>query len=112
MMSVGDGRTATFFGYRTDGDRTRASLEELGELYGDMGWLIPQALEELKTAESVYFDSISQMAVDRWGTGRFALLGDPAWCVTLFADHDPSPKVGGADPARQWSATATTSWPR
>ncbi|MEV4551616.1 FAD-dependent oxidoreductase [Nonomuraea wenchangensis] len=97
MMSVGDGRTVAFFGYRTDGGRAEASLEELGELYGDMGWLVPQALEGLKTADSVYFDAISQMVVDRWSTGRVVLLGDAAWCVTLFAGYGSSLAVGGAD---------------
>ncbi|MEV0308387.1 FAD-dependent oxidoreductase [Nonomuraea fuscirosea] len=97
MMSVGDGRTAAFFGYRTDGDPAGASLEELRTIYGDMGWLVPQALEGLETAESVYFDSISQMVVDRWSKGRVVLLGDAAWCVTLFAGYGSSLAVGGAD---------------
>ncbi|MEV4566135.1 FAD-dependent monooxygenase [Nonomuraea sp. NPDC049419] len=97
MMSVGDGRTAAFFGYRTDGGRAGASLEELHELYSDMGWLVPHALEGLKTADSVYFDSISQIVVDRWSRGRIALLGDAAWCVTLFAGYGSSLAVGGAD---------------
>ncbi|KAB8181851.1 FAD-dependent oxidoreductase [Nonomuraea phyllanthi] len=97
MMSVGDGRTAAFFGYRTEGGRAQASLEELREIYGDMGWLVPQALEGLKTADSVYFDSISQMVVDRWSKGRVVLLGDAAWCVTLFAGYGSSLAVGGAD---------------
>lgn len=97
MMSVGDGRTAAFFGYRTDGGRAGASLEELRTIYGDMGWLVPQALEGLKTADSVYFDSISQMVVDRWSKGRVVLLGDAAWCVTLFAGYGSSLAVGGAD---------------
>ncbi|MEV5496380.1 FAD-dependent oxidoreductase [Nonomuraea fuscirosea] len=97
MMSVGDGRTAAFFGYRTDGGRAGSSLEELRTIYGDMGWLVPQALEGLETAESVYFDSISQMVVDRWSKGRVVLLGDAAWCVTLFAGYGSSLAVGGAD---------------
>ncbi len=97
MMSVGDGRTAAFFGYRTDGGPAGASLEELRTIYGDMGWLVPQALEGLETAESVYFDSISQMVVDRWSKGRVVLLGDAAWCVTLFAGYGSSLAVGGAD---------------
>ncbi|MCK2215202.1 FAD-dependent monooxygenase [Actinomadura sp. ATCC 31491] len=97
LMSVGDGRTAAFFGYRTDGGRAGTSLEELGEIYGDMGWLVPQALDGLRTAESVYFDSISQMVVDRWSRGRVVLLGDAAWCVTLFAGYGSSLAVGGAD---------------
>ncbi|UBU18427.1 FAD-dependent oxidoreductase [Nonomuraea gerenzanensis] len=97
LMSVGDGRTAAFFGYRTDGGRADTPLEELRDVYGDMGWLVPQALEGLKTADSVYFDTISQMVVDRWSKGRVVLLGDAAWCVTLFAGYGSSLAVGGAD---------------
>ncbi|MGV9534783.1 FAD-dependent monooxygenase [Streptosporangium sandarakinum] len=97
MMSVGDGRTAAFFGYRGDLGRPRRSPEELHEVYGDMGWLVPRALEGLRSADSVYFDTISQMVVDRWSHGRVVLLGDAAWCVTLFAGHGSSLAVGGAD---------------
>ncbi|MFB9706493.1 FAD-dependent monooxygenase [Streptosporangium sandarakinum] len=97
MMSVGDGRTAAFFGYRGDLGRPRRSPEELHEVYGDMGWLVPRALEGLRSADSVYFDTISQMVVDRWSHGRVVLLGDAAWCVTLFAGYGSSLAVGGAD---------------
>ncbi|MEU6740725.1 FAD-dependent oxidoreductase [Streptosporangium sandarakinum] len=97
MMSVGDGRTAAFFGYRSDLGRPQRSPEELHEVYGDMGWLVPQALEGLGNADSVYFDTISQMVVDRWSHGRVVLLGDAAWCVTLFAGYGSSLAVGGAD---------------
>ncbi|MEU8326711.1 hypothetical protein AB0C33_50830 [Nonomuraea sp. NPDC048881] len=37
------------------------------------------------------------MVVDRWSKGRVVLLGDAAWCVTLFAGYGSSPAVGGAD---------------
>ncbi|ADD44418.1 monooxygenase FAD-binding protein [Stackebrandtia nassauensis DSM 44728] len=100
MMSVGDGRTSAFFGYRTDvdgADTDEGPETVLPRLYGDMAWLVPQALAELKTADSVYFDSISQMVVDRWSHGRVVLLGDAAWCVTLFAGYGSSLAVGGAD---------------
>ncbi|MFI7046822.1 FAD-dependent monooxygenase [Streptosporangium sandarakinum] len=97
MMSIGDGRTAAFFGYRSDLGRPRRSPEELHEVYGDMGWLVPRALEGLRSADSVYFDTISQMVVDRWSHGRVVLLGDAAWCVTLFAGYGSSLAVGGAD---------------
>ncbi|MBO4269445.1 FAD-dependent oxidoreductase [Microbispora triticiradicis] len=97
MMSVGDGRTAAFFGYRTDRGGKGSPLEELQDVYGDMGWLVPEALEGLKHADSVYFDNISQMVVDQWSRGRVVLLGDAAWCVTLFAGYGSSLAVGGAD---------------
>ncbi|NBE93102.1 FAD-dependent oxidoreductase [Nonomuraea sp. KC401] len=97
VISVGDDRTAVFFGYRTDPSQGKPSLEEVRAIYNDMGWLVPQALEGLETADSVYFDSISQMVVDRWSRGRVVLLGDAAWCVTLFAGYGSSLAVGGAD---------------
>jgi 2-polyprenyl-6-methoxyphenol hydroxylase-like FAD-dependent oxidoreductase len=99
-MSVGDRRTAAFFGYRTDLTPTAEASspeEALPQVYGDMGWLVPQALEGLKTADSIYFDTISQMVVDRWSHGRVLLLGDAAWCVTLFAGYGSSLAVGGAE---------------
>jgi 2-polyprenyl-6-methoxyphenol hydroxylase-like FAD-dependent oxidoreductase len=100
IMSVGDGRTAAFFGYRTDGGLGELSggpEAALPQIYRDMGWLVPQALDGLNTADSIYFDTISQMVVDRWSSGRVVLLGDAAWCVTLFAGYGSSLAVGGAD---------------
>jgi 2-polyprenyl-6-methoxyphenol hydroxylase-like FAD-dependent oxidoreductase len=37
-------------------------------------------------APDFYFDSISQIRMDRWSSGRSVLLGDAAWC--------PSPLSG------------------
>lgn len=100
IMSVGDGRTVAFFGYRTDGipaEESGSPEATLPKRYGDMGWLVPQALDGLKTTDSVYFDTISQIVVDRWSRGRVVLLGDAAWCVTLFAGYGSSLAVGGAE---------------
>ena len=33
----------------------------------------------------------------RWSTGRVVLLGDAAWCVTLFAGHGAALALAGAD---------------
>lgn len=64
--------------------------------FGDLGWVAPEALAQLRTAESVYFDTISQMVVPRWSRGRVVLTGDAAWCVTLFAGYGSSLAVAGA----------------
>ncbi|PXY21206.1 FAD-dependent monooxygenase [Prauserella muralis] len=100
IISLGEGRSAAFFGYRTD--RPMAELAEgpqtvLPRVYADMGWAAPDVLAQLPAAESVYFDTISQMVVDRWSRGRVVLLGDAAWCVTLFAGFGSSLAVAGAD---------------
>lgn len=46
--------------------------------------------------EPVYFDTISQIVLPRWSAGRVALLGDAAWCVSLFAGYGSALAVGGA----------------
>ncbi|MFJ2032231.1 FAD-dependent oxidoreductase [Streptosporangium sp. NPDC087985] len=100
IISLGQGRAGAFFGYRTDDvsrDLAEGPHKALPRVYGQMGWAAPEALAQLRSAESVYYDSISQMVVDRWSRGRVVLLGDAAWCVTLFAGYGSSLAVGGAD---------------
>ncbi|MFG3437143.1 FAD-dependent monooxygenase [Nonomuraea sp. NPDC047897] len=98
VISVGDGRNVAFFGYRT---RHAAPGEDaatqLRRVYGDLGWVIPEALDGLERADSVYFDTISQVVAPTWSRGRVVLLGDAAWCVTLFAGYGSALAVGGAD---------------
>ncbi|MCE0510381.1 FAD-dependent oxidoreductase [Microbacterium sp. KKR3/1] len=98
VISAGDGRNVAFFGYRADHARPGADVHaELRRIYGDLGWIIPEVLTGLQEADSVYFDTVSQVVVPSWSKGRVALLGDSAWCVTLFAGYGSSLAVGGAD---------------
>lgn len=100
IVSVGPDRAVAFFGYRTE--RPMDELADgpqvaLPRAYADMGWAAPAVLEQLARADSVYFDTISQMVVDHWSDGRVVLLGDAAWCVTLFAGYGSSLALAGAD---------------
>jgi 2-polyprenyl-6-methoxyphenol hydroxylase-like FAD-dependent oxidoreductase len=100
VISVGDGRNVAFFGYRSDrspGDPADDPHTVLPRVYGDIGWMVPEILAGMRTAESIYFDTISQIVIDRWSHGRVVLLGDAAWCVTLFAGYGSALAVGGAD---------------
>ncbi|WP_431930032.1 FAD-dependent oxidoreductase [Nonomuraea jabiensis] len=98
VISIGDGRNVAFFGYRAGHARPGEDVAtQLGRVYGDLGWVIPETLAGLQRADSVYFDTISQVVAPRWSTGRVVLLGDAAWCVTLFAGYGSSLAVGGAD---------------
>ena len=101
IVSLGGDRAVAFFGYRTE--RPMDELADgpqvaLPRAYGDMGWVAPDVLGRLVGAESVYFDTVSQIVLDRWSSGRVVLLGDAAWCVTLFAGYGSSLAVAGADP--------------
>ncbi|MFI6387098.1 FAD-dependent monooxygenase [Nonomuraea sp. NPDC050547] len=98
VISVGDGRNVAFFGYRADHARPGEDVAtQLERVYGDLGWVIPEALAGLERADSVYFDTISQVVAPSWSKGRVVLLGDAAWCVTLFAGYGSALAVGGAD---------------
>ncbi|MEV0196337.1 FAD-dependent monooxygenase [Nonomuraea sp. NPDC050691] len=98
VISIPDGRNVAFFGYRTGHACPGEDVAtELRRVYGDFGWVIPEALAGLARADSVYFDTISQVVAPTWSKGRVVLLGDAAWCVTLFAGYGSSLAVGGAD---------------
>jgi 2-polyprenyl-6-methoxyphenol hydroxylase-like FAD-dependent oxidoreductase len=47
--------------------------------------------------DGTYFDSVSQIGMDSWSKGRVVLLGDAAWCVTLFAGYGAGLALSGAD---------------
>jgi 2-polyprenyl-6-methoxyphenol hydroxylase-like FAD-dependent oxidoreductase len=59
----------------------------LHQVYGADGWHVPRMLAAMDAAEDFYFDSISQIVMDRFTTGRVALVGD--------AGYSPGPAVGG-----------------
>lgn len=59
-----------------DTARQRAIVRER---YADAGWEVPAVLPSAETASDFYFDSISQIVMDCWSSGRVVLLGDAAW---------------------------------
>lgn len=56
-----------------------------------------EALEALETADDLLFDSVEQVHMDSWHRGRVVLVGDSAWCVTLYAGMGASSGMAGAD---------------
>ncbi|GAA3248480.1 FAD-dependent monooxygenase [Nonomuraea helvata] len=99
VADLGRGRVAAFFTYSTqdaDAELAKGSRHALQQAYPGQHWAIPKLLDDLRE-EAVYFDSVSQIVMDRWSQGRVVLLGDAAWCVTLFAGYGSSLAVGGAD---------------
>jgi 2-polyprenyl-6-methoxyphenol hydroxylase-like FAD-dependent oxidoreductase len=54
--------------------------------FADSRWRETAAiLEQLDACESIYFDRVSQIRMERWSSGRIALVGDAAFCVSLLA---------------------------
>lgn len=100
VVSIRGRRPTAFFAYRTgdvSGELAAGAHAVLPAVYGRMGWVAPQVLAQLRDAEEVYFDTVSQILLPSWHRGRIAVLGDAAWCVTLFAGFGASLAVAGAD---------------
>jgi 2-polyprenyl-6-methoxyphenol hydroxylase-like FAD-dependent oxidoreductase len=65
------------------GERERKQL--LAKVFGDTGWECPRILAALQETGELYFDTVSQVRMAQWSTGRVALVGDAAACVSLLA---------------------------
>ncbi|SDL21083.1 2-polyprenyl-6-methoxyphenol hydroxylase [Glycomyces sambucus] len=101
LIALGPGRSSAFFAYRTHDTAAQLRLgpaKALAGAFGDLGGGVPDALRRLRDDPGrAYFDSASQIRMDAWSTGRVVLLGDAAWCVTLFAGYGAALAMSGAD---------------
>ena len=90
-FSLRDNRTMFLFVFvneRMSGPEPR-DLDErktvLHRIFHDAGWECPQILRAMDGVEDIYFDRVSQIRMDRWSSGRVALIGDAAACASLLA---------------------------
>jgi 2-polyprenyl-6-methoxyphenol hydroxylase-like FAD-dependent oxidoreductase len=85
---------------RTAGDPLRrdpaAQKQLLREIFSEVKWEAPQLLSYLDQASDLYFDSLSQIRMDRWSTERIVLLGDAACCTSPLAGMGTSIAIMGA----------------
>lgn len=66
------------------------------ERFAAEAWQVPQMLHYMDEADDFYFDSVSQIRMDRWSAGRVALLGDAAGCASPMSGMGTSMAVVGA----------------
>ncbi|MDA0563874.1 FAD-dependent monooxygenase [Streptomonospora sp. S1-112] len=102
VFPFADGPPTVLLSYRTadvDAEFTRPIPERVREAFGPQppGPVLGAALEALESAPDVLFDSVEQVRMDRWHRGRVVLVGDAAWCVTLYAGMGASTGMAGAD---------------
>jgi 2-polyprenyl-6-methoxyphenol hydroxylase-like FAD-dependent oxidoreductase len=77
--------------------RDRAHQERLlATAYAAEGWEVPRLLEGMSGSPDFYFDSISQVHMDRWSKGRVVLLGDAAYCASPASGQGTSLALVGA----------------
>ncbi|WP_248961914.1 FAD-dependent monooxygenase [Sphaerisporangium perillae] len=77
--------------------RDRAGQERLlADAYAGEGWEVPRLLDGMGAASDFYFDSISQVHMDRWSKGRAVVVGDAAYCASLASGQGTSLALVGA----------------
>jgi 2-polyprenyl-6-methoxyphenol hydroxylase-like FAD-dependent oxidoreductase len=57
----------------------------LRDVYANGRWECSRMLDELDRTHELYFDKVSQIRMPHWSSGRVALVGDAAFCVSLLA---------------------------
>ncbi|MQY21422.1 hypothetical protein NRB20_45330 [Nocardia sp. RB20] len=88
--------------YRTDdvdAEFTRSPAESARAAFGAQppGGTLGAVLDALDDSDTVLFDSVEQVRMPAWHRGRVVLVGDSAWCVTLYAGMGVSSALAGAD---------------
>ncbi|WP_329456381.1 hypothetical protein [Streptomyces sp. NBC_01497] len=68
----------------------------LRERFAGLGWEVPRLLEALPGAEEFSLDWMGQVRMDRWTSGRTALLGDAGYCPTPLTGLGTSLSLVGA----------------
>ncbi|NUW33513.1 FAD-dependent monooxygenase [Nonomuraea sp. SMC257] len=75
------------------------------DAYAGDGWRVPELLERVRAADDLWLDSVSQVRLDTWSSGRVALLGDAGSSVSLFGDGSTLAIAGAHTLAKELAAT-------
>jgi 2-polyprenyl-6-methoxyphenol hydroxylase-like FAD-dependent oxidoreductase len=102
VFAFADHDPTIMISYRTDdvdAEFTYRAADRIREVFADqpLGATLSDVLDALDHADHVLFDSAEQVHLNTWHQGRVVLLGDSAWCVTLYAGMGVSAGLIGAD---------------
>jgi 2-polyprenyl-6-methoxyphenol hydroxylase-like FAD-dependent oxidoreductase len=103
LMGMAGHDPVVFFTYRTDlpqadgTEPTARPVEALRAVYGDFDGLMPELLDLVADAGATHADTVGQIHLERWSRGRVVLLGDSAWCPTLYSGHGSALALAGGE---------------
>lgn len=90
------------FSYRThdvDAEFGRRPVESIRAAFGPepAGPLLEGLLARYEEAPDALFDSVQQVKMPTWHRGRVVLVGDAAWCMTLYSGMGVSCGIAGGE---------------
>ncbi|WP_067827855.1 FAD-dependent monooxygenase [Nocardia inohanensis] len=77
--------------------RDRAAQQRLvAAAFAGGGWETANLLRAMPQSPDFYFDTVSQIHLDHWSSGRVALVGDAAYCPSPLSGQGTSMALVGA----------------
>ncbi|MEV4129912.1 FAD-dependent monooxygenase [Nocardia sp. NPDC049707] len=73
-----------------------AQRELVAAVFADAEWEVPGMLAAMRDADDLFFDSVGQIRMPRWSSGRVALVGDAAYAPSFFTGQGSSLALVGA----------------
>jgi 2-polyprenyl-6-methoxyphenol hydroxylase-like FAD-dependent oxidoreductase len=89
------------FGYPISPFKKRITEEDKRTLTASMfegvsDWIVPKMVEEMRKADDLFFDSVSQIHMPTWSKGRIVLAGDAAHATSFWSGQGSSMALVGA----------------
>ncbi|WP_063129713.1 FAD-dependent monooxygenase [Nocardia fusca] len=76
--------------------KPQAQRELVVGVFADAGWQVPGMLNAMRQAEDLFFDTVGQIHLPRWSSGRVALVGDAAYAPSFLTGQGSSLALVGA----------------
>lgn len=98
-LTLDDDNALFLLSVRHDGpvpDGRPAQEELLRTALKDAGWEVPAILELMPEAKEFFFDSVSQIRMPSWSSGRVALVGDAGAAPSFLAGQGSALAMIGA----------------
>ncbi|AKS34336.1 FAD-dependent monooxygenase [Mycolicibacterium goodii] len=68
----------------------------LQQAFAEDRWRTGEIIDTLPDADDIFFDTVSQVRMDRWSAGRVALVGDAAYAPAFLSGQGTSIAIAGA----------------
>lgn len=73
-----------------------AQQDLVASVFADAGWEVPGMLAAMRAADDLFFDTVAQIRLPRWSSGRVALVGDAAYAPSFLTGQGTSLALVGA----------------
>ncbi|USX52578.1 FAD-dependent monooxygenase [Lentzea sp. HUAS12] len=74
----------------------QAQRDLVASVFDGDGWEVPHMVKAMQEADDLFFDTVSQIRMPRWSSGRVALVGDAAYAPSFLTGQGSSLALVGA----------------